>query len=104
MMAGGGTRFTGETEAFGTPLEALSVAKAKADLLACPTASANGLSFICYTQPDRHSGGANYIYADGHAKWAKLEATLNPLNYQWGKRFYAHGSVVYQPGTTTPVQ
>lgn len=24
--------------------------------------------------PDRHSGGANYIFADGHAKWHKKEA------------------------------
>lgn len=104
MLAGGGTRFTGETEAYGTALEALSVAKAKADLAACPTATSAGLSFICYTQPDRHSGGANYIYADGHAKWQKLERTLDPLNFQWGKRFYAHGSIIYQPGTTIPVQ
>jgi prepilin-type processing-associated H-X9-DG protein len=24
----------------------------------------------------RHMGGANYVFADGHAKWYKPEATL----------------------------
>ncbi len=42
---------------------------------------------------DRHSGkkwegGANYSYADGHAKFQKLEATLNPAAYQYGERWY----------------
>jgi prepilin-type N-terminal cleavage/methylation domain-containing protein/prepilin-type processing-associated H-X9-DG protein len=42
---------------------------------------------------DRHSGkkwegGANYSFADGHAKFQKLEQTLNPDNYEYGDRFY----------------
>ena len=42
---------------------------------------------------DRHSGkqwegGANYSYADGHAKFQKLEATLNKDAYQYGDRWY----------------
>jgi len=104
MLAGGSTRFTGETEAQGTPLEALTYQKAVADLNVCPTATSNGLSFICYTQPDRHSFGSMYVFADGHAKWMKLEQTLNPNNYLWGKKFYAHNSPIYKPGTTIPVQ
>lgn len=24
--------------------------------------------------PTRHGGGANYLYADGHAKWARIES------------------------------
>ena len=28
--------------------------------------------------PDRHAGGSNYVFADGHAKWYKMEA-LYPL-------------------------
>lgn len=50
---------------------------------------AGGLPHISYIQPDKHSGGANYTYADGHSKWAKLEQTLNPNNFQWGKKVYS---------------
>jgi prepilin-type processing-associated H-X9-DG protein len=28
----------------------------------------------------RHTGGANYIFFDGHAKWYKVEATVTPRN------------------------
>ena len=103
-LAGGGT-FTGETEASGTPLEAITPAAALAALSTCPTASAAGLPHIAYTAPTRHSGGSVYVYCDGHTKWQKLEATLNPNNFQWGKRMYSHGNApIYRPGTTTPVQ
>ncbi len=37
---------------------------------------------------ERHNGGTNYGYCDGHAKWMSLERTLDP-NWQWGERFYA---------------
>ncbi len=42
---------------------------------------------------DRHSGkkwegGANYSFADGHAKFQKLEQTLNPQAYEYGERWY----------------
>jgi hypothetical protein len=36
---------------------------------------------------DRHSGGANYSFADGHAKYTKLETTLDPNNLYWGERW-----------------
>jgi prepilin-type N-terminal cleavage/methylation domain-containing protein/prepilin-type processing-associated H-X9-DG protein len=99
-----GNTFSGEGEAPGTPLAAVTPQRARQALQQCPTASANGLPHIAYTSPFRHSDGANYTYCDGHTKFQKLEATLNPLNYQWGKRFYSHGSPIYQPGTTVPVQ
>ena len=70
----------------------------------CRTQSANGLYHIAYTQPDRHAKGALYIYGDTHAKFQKLDATLNPNRFQWGKRAYtAGGGVIYKPGTTEPV-
>lgn len=28
----------------------------------------------------RHNGGANYLFADTHAKWMKFEPTLEPVN------------------------
>ncbi len=37
---------------------------------------------------DRHNQGANYTFADGHAKWFRLEATLDPNNYLWGEQWY----------------
>ena len=37
---------------------------------------------------ERHNGGSNYTFADGHAKWFKLDQTLNPVNFMWGERWY----------------
>jgi prepilin-type N-terminal cleavage/methylation domain-containing protein/prepilin-type processing-associated H-X9-DG protein len=37
---------------------------------------------------DRHNGGANYTFADGHAKWMKLEQTIDPTNFLWGAQWY----------------
>src|SRR5262249_5540762 len=31
-------------------------------------------------QNARHTGGATYIFFDGHAKWYKIEATIRPNN------------------------
>jgi len=104
VRAGGGT-FTGETEALGTPLEAITAVRARQVLAQCPTVSANGLPHIAYISPNRHTNGANYVYCDGHAKWATLEATLDPNNFQWGKAMYSHGGQpIFRPGTTIPVQ
>jgi prepilin-type N-terminal cleavage/methylation domain-containing protein/prepilin-type processing-associated H-X9-DG protein len=32
---------------------------------------------------ERHSGGSNYIFVDGHAKWHRLAATVEP-KFLWG--------------------
>ncbi|MCX6381821.1 MAG: DUF1559 domain-containing protein, partial [Armatimonadetes bacterium] len=37
---------------------------------------------------DRHSEGANYTFFDGHAKWLRIEQTLNSDNFLWGEYFY----------------
>jgi prepilin-type N-terminal cleavage/methylation domain-containing protein/prepilin-type processing-associated H-X9-DG protein len=36
----------------------------------------------------RHNAGANYTFADGHAKWLTLGRTLDP-NWLWGEKFFA---------------
>jgi prepilin-type N-terminal cleavage/methylation domain-containing protein/prepilin-type processing-associated H-X9-DG protein len=36
----------------------------------------------------RFNGGANYTFADGHARYHRLEQILNPSNFLWGERFY----------------
>lgn len=37
---------------------------------------------------DRHTGGANYCYADGHAKFRQLAQTLDPAKYEYGDHFF----------------
>lgn len=37
---------------------------------------------------ERHSEGSNYSFFDGHAKWARLEGTLNPDYFLWGDKWY----------------
>lgn len=73
---------------------ALDLARAKSDLAACKAgtaAGAAGFSHITYSQPNRWGTGANFTYADTHAKFANLDATLNPDRFQWGKRAYTAG-------------
>ena len=53
---------------------------------------------IVRVQWDRHNGGANYIFADGHAKWHRLEQTLDPENFMYGSRFYPRPD----PGASCP--
>ncbi len=37
---------------------------------------------------DRHTGGGNYAYADGHAKYQKIGQLLNPDHYGFGEKPY----------------
>jgi prepilin-type N-terminal cleavage/methylation domain-containing protein/prepilin-type processing-associated H-X9-DG protein len=63
------------------------------DQLKDTTAPANSHLRITYTDHDRHLEGSNYLFADGHAKWLKLQATLTPgPNFLWGKRVYSQGN------------
>jgi prepilin-type N-terminal cleavage/methylation domain-containing protein/prepilin-type processing-associated H-X9-DG protein len=54
-------------------------------------ASLNDYDHICYLRDQAHLGGSNYVFADGHAKWVKLQDTLNPDHFMWGKRAYSCG-------------
>ena len=38
---------------------------------ACKTQTGAPFPHIVYIAPQRHGGGANYTFADGHAKWFK---------------------------------
>jgi prepilin-type processing-associated H-X9-DG protein len=54
------------------------------------TAADNGTSSqpdLYRTQYDRHLGGAEYIMADGHVKWYRLEDTLD-TGFLWGTQWY----------------
>jgi prepilin-type processing-associated H-X9-DG protein len=48
---------------------------------------AEGPTHAIYLSPDRHNGGSNYAFADGHAKWMKFDQTLQ--SRYWGNRFYS---------------
>jgi prepilin-type N-terminal cleavage/methylation domain-containing protein/prepilin-type processing-associated H-X9-DG protein len=41
---------------------------------------------------DRHTGGANYSYADGHAKYRKIDQALNPTKYEYGEKWYPNSA------------
>jgi prepilin-type N-terminal cleavage/methylation domain-containing protein/prepilin-type processing-associated H-X9-DG protein len=107
LLSDNGAPFAGEaaSETALAAFWAISPTRARADITSCESGTpAAGLSHITYASPFRHSGGSNYVYADSHAKFQKLEATLNPNAFQWGKRAYtAGGQPIYRPGTTTPV-
>jgi prepilin-type N-terminal cleavage/methylation domain-containing protein/prepilin-type processing-associated H-X9-DG protein len=60
----------------------------KADALTGLTASSDKSPEIIRVKWDRHNEGANYSFFDGHAKWVRLEATLNPDDFLWGSTWY----------------
>lgn len=101
-----GAPFVGENAAeIGQNYYAITVDQAKAALATCKASSALGQFHIAYTNPFRiRNNGANYSYADTHAKYATLGATLSPTKWQWAKRAYtAGGGSVFKPGTTENV-
>jgi prepilin-type N-terminal cleavage/methylation domain-containing protein/prepilin-type processing-associated H-X9-DG protein len=60
---------------------------------------------IGYMQPDRHTGGAVYVFVDTHAKYMKKDAMLNPDNWMWGDRAYtAGGGVILRNDGSQPVK
>ena len=49
---------------------------------------------IAHIRADRHTGGANYTFADGHSKFMRFETTVNPNNFFWGKQVYTAGNLL----------
>lgn len=47
-------------------------------------------SHVRYLSPDRHNGGANYSFADGHAKWMGFGTVLSGRHF--GTRMYSLSS------------
>ncbi|MDX1934211.1 MAG: DUF1559 domain-containing protein [Capsulimonadales bacterium] len=60
----------------------------------CRTTNIGSGLHIRWAEPARHSGGSNYTFADGHAKWFRFDATINPNNFLWGKRYFPSGQPV----------
>lgn len=92
--AAGTARWTGESAGdYSIPaVYAVNYANILPAFTTCKTASANGLAHIVYIAPSRHSEGANYMFADGHAKFLRPAATMDPNNFMWGKKVYSAGS------------
>jgi prepilin-type N-terminal cleavage/methylation domain-containing protein/prepilin-type processing-associated H-X9-DG protein len=101
----GGAVFDGESYVPGTPVIALTAQQAWDAIAAAEASNAMGKHHICYTNPRMHNGGSNYIFADGHAKWYQLDATLNPNNFLWGKYAYSCPGMppVLRPDMSGPV-
>lgn len=75
------------------PIYAVTAAIAQQQLTACRTTPSSNYVRLTYAQPDRWGGvGANYVYADTHAKFTSISATLDPNNFQWGKYGYTIGN------------
>jgi len=75
--------------AYSTSYTQLSAADCQAAFDAAKLATApmdETLPHIKYISPDRHNGGANYAFADGHAKWERFDSTLT--SHMWGHAFY----------------
>lgn len=64
-------------------------AKAAFDWAASLTAAdtSESYSHVRYMSPDRHNGGANYAFADGHAKWSAFNKMLQ--DHAFGTKFYS---------------
>jgi prepilin-type N-terminal cleavage/methylation domain-containing protein/prepilin-type processing-associated H-X9-DG protein len=73
------------------PLCALPYEIAKEEIELAKEETGLGHHHICYMADERHLGGANFVFADGHAAWMRLERTLDPDNFLWGKYAYSCG-------------
>jgi prepilin-type N-terminal cleavage/methylation domain-containing protein/prepilin-type processing-associated H-X9-DG protein len=98
----GTTQYDAEATTAQSPLYAVPVLAAK-DAIANPTATK---PHIQYVSDGRHQGGMNYLFADGHAAFKKLETTLDPNNFLWGRRAYSVAGTpkIVQTDGVTPVQ
>jgi prepilin-type N-terminal cleavage/methylation domain-containing protein/prepilin-type processing-associated H-X9-DG protein len=86
---------------------ALTPAAAKLIFAAQPTAPLGGGSYphLIYVNSGRHAGGINYVFADGHGKFMKIDQTLQCNSFKWGIRAYNQGNAVVKcAGTGLPTQ
>ena len=89
-VSGGGTynQYLGESSDITQPIRAITFTELDPQLKACNATPALTYSLMTYMGVERHSGGSNYTFADGHAKWFKVQQTLDPNNYLWGSKMY----------------
>ena len=104
----GGGIYNGETYTLGTGVQADTYQGAEAMIAQAVSQGSAGTTcdHICYLEPNAHNNGSNYCFADGHAKWEQLQTTLDPANFQWGKKCWVCPTVppVINTATGAPVQ
>jgi len=89
-----GGKWAGDNTADATipAVYAVTIAVAKEAWSFCKTGvDSSSRVHLKYIQADRFGNGSNYMYSDGHAKWASPDATLRPDNFQWGTSVYTMG-------------
>ena len=98
----GATAYDAEATTAQTPLYATPYTAAK-DAIDNPSATKSHLQYV---SAGRHQGGMNFLFADGHASFKKLETTLDPNNFLWGRRAYSvrNRPQIMQADGVTPVQ
>ncbi len=76
-----------------SPIYALSPQAAEALFDQQPTIPFGSSSYphIVYANSGRKNGGLAFTFADSHAKWLKMSATLSCENFMWGKAAYNQG-------------
>jgi prepilin-type N-terminal cleavage/methylation domain-containing protein/prepilin-type processing-associated H-X9-DG protein len=99
-------KWAGEAAAdYQNPVYALQYSQVSTIFDTCKTSSSATLIHLAYISPERHSGGSNYTFADGHSKWFKVQATLDPNNYMWGKKLHpGDNKPILNPANGNPVQ
>ena len=75
------------------PIYALTSQAAKAIFAIQPTAPLGGGSYphLIYVNSGRHAGGNVYVFADSHAKFMKIDQTLDCNSFKWGTKAYNQG-------------
>jgi prepilin-type N-terminal cleavage/methylation domain-containing protein/prepilin-type processing-associated H-X9-DG protein len=103
-VSSNGAVFDGESYS-GQPVVALTPQECWTAIDNAYASSAMGQHHICYTNPLMHNDGMNYVLADGHAKWYRLENTLNPDAFLWGKKMHTcpNNPPVLRPDGSGPV-
>jgi prepilin-type N-terminal cleavage/methylation domain-containing protein/prepilin-type processing-associated H-X9-DG protein len=71
-------------------VNAITIGQAQAAQTACKASGySGGQPHISYIDFEKHLGGSNYTFADGHVKWHRIEQTLDPNNFMWGKKVHS---------------
>jgi prepilin-type N-terminal cleavage/methylation domain-containing protein len=102
-------QYLGEnTDAGASPLYALNfgqITQPGANIFdQCQSNPAGTFPLITYHSIRRWTDGDNYGMADGSAKFARFNATLNPSRYMWGQIMYtAAGQQILDPISGNPV-
>lgn len=67
-----------------------------------PTAPIGGGSFphLIYVNSGRHAGGNTYVFADCHAKFMKIDQTLDCSSFKWGIKAYNQGGATVRCSAT----